>query len=162
MIARIEHDLNWYGKHDEHGDQRQRTLGMDIAINIEKWLRTLSDNLDKPTHRSFANRVHTLTVMQKMIETATTTDSSGVSSSCRNQAYNFDDIFVGAVQKLTEGQHRRLKVLDRGAWVKQLGELITECDAYCKWPRLRNALVLIDPEAAGEVPMAKDLADFYG
>lgn len=152
-LARVENDMNWYGKHDAHGDQRQLTLGIEIAIKIENQLRKLSANLDKSTHRSFVNRVHTLTIMQEMIEAATTTEGSRVSSSCRRSAYDYDNIFVGAVQKLTDAQSRRLKVLDRGTWVKDLCEMIKQYDKYCVWPRLKDALVLLDPEAAEEIAL---------
>lgn len=124
LLARLEHDMNWYGKHDEHGNQRQLTLGIEIAIKVKSQLRTLSANLDKLTHRSFANRVHTLTAMQQMTETATTTEGSRLARSCRNSRYDYDNIFIGAVQKLTEPQRRRLKVLDRGICIESLCETI--------------------------------------
>lgn len=97
---------------------------------IHKHLQTPSDNLDKSTHRSFANRFHTLTTMQTSIEVATTTESSRVANSCRNDSWNYDNLLVGAVQKLLDGQRRRLKVLDRGTWVQAFCKMIQDCDAY--------------------------------
>lgn len=79
-----------------------------------------------------------------MIEAATLTEGSRVSSVCRNQAWNYDEVFIEALGKLTEGQRKWLKVFDGVSFVSKLVELIPEFDAHCKWEKMPEALAMID------------------
>lgn len=148
LLARAEHDLDWYGKWDALSDQRMRTLGTDISIRFEKMLRRLLGYLEKPKGcLSFGNRVHVLTVMRGIIEAVVSTNGR-IGSECRKDGFQYDDMFLWAVEKLSDGQRRRLRVLDRGEWVEDLVKTINEATAYCVFEKMKDALALIDPDAA--------------
>lgn len=49
---------------------------------------------------------------------ATTSEGSRLRAACRNTACDYDEILLGAVERLTAGQRGRLKVLDRGSWAE--------------------------------------------
>ncbi|ROV92587.1 hypothetical protein VMCG_08924 [Cytospora schulzeri] len=148
LLAKVEHDLDWYGKWDALSDVRMRTLGADIAIRIEKTLKRLLGYLEKPKGcRSFGNRVHVLTVMSAIIDAVVSTNGR-IGCECRKWGFEYDDVFLWAVEKLSEGQRRRLRVLDRGEWVASLVDTIEAARSYCVFDKLKDALALIDPDAA--------------
>ncbi|KAK7740621.1 hypothetical protein SLS62_011062 [Diatrype stigma] len=146
LLEMTEKDLGWHGKYDNVSDQRQVSLGIQVAIKIEKLLERLRGYME--TNKSFSNRVHILTVMREIIMAPLQTEGSRIGREVRNSAYQYDDNFVWAVEKLTDAQKQKLKTLDGGKWVEALRELMEQADAYCVFPKLREALVAIDPAAA--------------
>lgn len=150
LLEMTEKDLGWHGKYDDVSDRRQITLGIQVSIKIEKLLERLRGYME--TNKSFPNRVHILTVMREIIMAPLLTESSRIGREVRNSAFQYDDNFIWAVEKLTEGQKSRLKILDDGKWVEGLGELIELANAYCSFPKLREALAAIDPDAAAAYP----------
>lgn len=119
LLAKTQHDLDWYGKYDALSDARQHTLGADIAIRITNTLKKLYEYLQKPKGcQSFANKIHVLTVMREIISAVVNTNGR-IGSECRKYGFEYDDHFLWAVQTFSAGQLARLRELDGGAWVTE-------------------------------------------
>ncbi|KAI6085685.1 hypothetical protein F4821DRAFT_239863 [Hypoxylon rubiginosum] len=146
LLEKVEKDLGWYGKYDKYSDARERTAGMNVAIRIETLLEKLRGHMDK--HQSFRNRVHILTVMREMLMAVLQTEGSRCGSEVRKSAYQYDDNLIWAAEKLTTAQRRKLKVLDGGAWMRDLQQLIDEAHSYRIFTRLPTLLSVIDPDAS--------------
>lgn len=115
LLAKTEHDLDWYGSYDALSDARQHSLGGDIAIRITNTLKKLFDYLQKPKGcQSFANKVHILNVMRDIISAVVNTNGRN-GSECRKYGFEYDDHFLWAVQTFSAGQLARLRELDGGA-----------------------------------------------
>lgn len=150
LLAKTEHDLDWYGKYDALSDARQRTLGGDIAIRITNTLKKLYEYLQKPKGcQSFANKIHVVTVMREIISAVVNTNGR-IGSECRKYGFEYDDHFLWAVQTLSAGQLARLRELDGGAWVTETLRLVKDAKDYCVFEKVGVALRIVDPEAEAE------------
>ncbi|RYO86913.1 hypothetical protein DL766_003311 [Monosporascus sp. MC13-8B] len=150
LLETMEKDLGWYGKYDNVSERRQITLGIEVSFKIGKLLERLRGYMEN--HHSFPNRSHILTVMREILMAVLQTEGSRVGHEVRSSAFEYDANFVWAVEKLTDDQKRKLRALDDGKWVKGLQELIELANAYCIFPELRKALLMIDTDAAAEDP----------
>ncbi|RYP56262.1 hypothetical protein DL771_012049 [Monosporascus sp. 5C6A] len=148
LLEITEKDLGWHGKYDKVSERRQITVGVEVSFKIGKLLERLQGYMEN--HHSFPNRSHILTVMREILMAVLQTEGSRIGHEVRSSAFEYDANFVWAVEKLTDEQRRKLKALDGGKWVKELQELIELANAYCIFPGLRKALLLIDPDAAAE------------
>lgn len=150
LLAKTEHDLDWYGKYDALSDARQRTLGGDIAIRITDTLKKLYGYLQKPKGcQSFANKIHVVTVMRDIISAVVNTNGR-IGSECRKYGFQYDDHFLWAVQTLSAGQLARLRELERGAWVTETLQLVKDAKDYCVFKKVGEALKIVDPEAGAK------------
>ncbi len=85
------------------------------------------------------------------------TEGSRIGREVRDNAYEYDANFVRAVGKLTDGQRRKLKALEDGKWVKTLQELIELANAYCNFPELQKAMLMIAPDTAEADAESEDI-----
>ncbi|RYP83379.1 hypothetical protein DL770_005399 [Monosporascus sp. CRB-9-2] len=154
LLETTEKDLGWHGKYDNVSERRQITLGIEVSFKIGKLLERLRGYMEN--HQSFPNRSHILTVMREILVAVLQTEGSRIGHEVRSSAFEYDANFVWAVEKLTDDQRRKLKALDDGKWVKALQELIELANAYCVFPELRKALLMIDPDAASQDPDASE------
>ncbi|RYP51936.1 hypothetical protein DL768_002812 [Monosporascus sp. mg162] len=150
LLETTEKDLGWHGKYDNVSERRQITLGIEVSFKIGKLLERLRGYME--THQSFPNRSHILTVMREILVAVLQTEGSRIGHEVRSSAFEYDANFVWAVEKLTDDQRRKLKALDGGKWIKALQELIELANGHCIFPKLRKALLMIDPDAAAEDP----------
>ncbi|RYO80925.1 hypothetical protein DL764_009830 [Monosporascus ibericus] len=150
LLETTENDLGWHGKYNSVSERRQITLGVEVSFKIGKLLERLRGYFEN--HQSFTNRSHILTVMREILMAVLQTEGSRIGHEVRSSAFEYDANFVWGVEKLTDDQRRKLKALDDGKWVKALQELIELANAYCIFPDLRKALLMIDPDAVAEDP----------
>ncbi|KAI0024202.1 hypothetical protein F4780DRAFT_651190 [Xylariomycetidae sp. FL0641] len=141
VLERAAWHLGWTGSFDSLPDVQQANVGYSAAFKLLNLLQKTHDLMDK--HVTFADRVHILTIMRDVMA-ATLETNSRVGASCREHAHSYDDNFVGAVNKLTESQKKRLKVLADGKWLHELQGLVEAAERQNMFPRLSEALVTID------------------
>lgn len=104
LLERVKYNMNWYGRHHAAGDERQSTISIEVAIRNVNNLITLASNLDNLTNRSFATRVHIITIMLANSEAATLGGGLQLARCCCNSAYRCDEILTQALEKLSDAQ----------------------------------------------------------
>ncbi|KAL7622949.1 hypothetical protein AAE478_006628 [Parahypoxylon ruwenzoriense] len=141
VVDRAETHLGWTGNWDKLSEMRQDGIGQTIAFKLQKLLKKMNAMVSRNV--TFANRVHILTVMREVIMATLETDSR-VGRACREHALEYDSLFIGAVEKLEPIQKQRLKVLEDGKWMEELGVLIDEAKRQSLFSRLEEAVALIN------------------
>lgn len=141
IVDRTEVHLGWTGNWDKYSEIRQHSIGIGVASKILKLFQQMEKNMEK--HKTFPNRVHVLCVMREMLMATLETESI-VGTEVRENAQGYDAAYIGAVEKLTPPQRRRLRALEGGKVVDELKELISEAKHQNLFPRLDEALKIIE------------------
>lgn len=140
VVDKTETLLGWTETYEKESGTRQDTIGHVTAAKLQKLLKRLNAMVDK--NSSFRNRAHILTVMREVI-TATLDTDSRVGISCRQNAKEFDDMFVEAVGKLSPKHRQRLKSSEDGKWMAELEALVDEANRQSLFPRLAEVSALL-------------------
>ncbi|KAK6842531.1 hypothetical protein PG987_003391 [Apiospora arundinis] len=143
MLNHAEAELGRTGKYDKRGPVRQKSLAVLAAGQVGRILKKLDGKM--VNHGSFSNRVHILTVMREIIHAfmnAPTRPAAGAEAP-RYLAY-YQSLFLAAVDKLTQHQKNRLKVLEGGLWMLELQDMVELAEGTGVSAGLEQALARID------------------
>ncbi|KAK7958576.1 hypothetical protein PG988_013424 [Apiospora saccharicola] len=149
LLKQAERDLGWYGKYDRCSEWKEEELAVAACDYIGVRLGNLAKAMGQ--HRSYANRLHVLTVMREILMSCLKTSGCEVGSQVRNFGMDYDGSFVSAVQAMTPGQRRKVRAEGGGAWVDRFCVVTREARSYWTYGRLCDALVLLDPRRARRV-----------
>ncbi|KAK8060061.1 hypothetical protein PG996_009991 [Apiospora saccharicola] len=149
LLKQTDRDLGWYGKYDRCSEWKEEELAVAACDHIGVRLGNLAKAMGQ--HRSYANRLHVLTVMREILMSCLKTSGCEVGSQVRNFGMDYDGSFVSAVQAMTPGQRRKVRAEGGGAWVDRFCVVTREARSYWTYGRLCDALVLLDPRRARRV-----------
>jgi hypothetical protein len=142
ILENAEAELGWTGKYDKLSETRQESSGWQAAERIGKLL----DRMGKKAavHLKFPNRVHILTVIREILMCVLDTHGTRVATEVRKMAGNYDAPFLSAVKKLTDGQRRRLKRLEKGKWMQEFLETVELANKQDMFPRVHEAYDMVN------------------
>ncbi|KAI0201943.1 hypothetical protein F4808DRAFT_89317 [Astrocystis sublimbata] len=135
-LDRAEVHLGFTGQYDGMTEQRQLSIGFEVALKLQKYLKRLNAALDNNV--TVANRVHILTVMREILAATLEADNT-LGKECRECSREYDSTYLAAVRKLTPEQLSRLKSLEHGKWLEEFQDLITVATRQNMFPLLKKA-----------------------